>query len=141
MVGDSLMIMSVEIEQTFNEVDRTRELIGTLLEENNIEEENVSRIELSLYEVIVNIIEHSSEKFNNNKIGINCYIEENSVRVVITNYGDKFDITKVKLPNIEDHYQQGKKRGLGIYFIRTLMDKVEYSYKKHTNTLTLVKEI
>ena len=64
---------------------------------------------------------------------------KNEILITIESYGDEFDITKVELPDIEEHYKSGKMRGLGIYIIRTLMDRVEHSYKDNINILKLVK--
>ena len=68
-------------------------------------------------------------------------IHGGEVTITISHYGDNFDITKAQLPDIEKHYKSGKMRGLGIYFIMTLMDRVEYSHENMTSTLKMFKKI
>jgi anti-sigma regulatory factor (Ser/Thr protein kinase) len=141
ITGTSLQIFTAEVDYSFDRVDNIRQLLSNLLREYDINEEIISHIELSVYEAIINIIEHSPKEFTGKKINIDCSIEKDKIYTVICNYGRKFDITKTKLPDIEEHYVKGKKRGLGVFFIRTLMDKIKYSYKDNINCTTLIKDI
>jgi anti-sigma regulatory factor (Ser/Thr protein kinase) len=124
-----------------SKLDSLRETIVEFLNKHNISESYVSRIELSVYEAVVNIIEHSSPEYNDKEIHVECAVQDNEVLITISHYGDKFDITKTELPDIEKHYKSGKMRGLGIYFIMTLMDKVEYSHNDMISTLKMIKNI
>jgi len=133
--------INLKIKRSSDELDITKEKINNFLKLNNINEEILSRIELSIYEVLINIVEHTPAKYKDKDISIECSIIDKNIKAVISNEGESFDLTKVKLPDIVAHYKEGKKRGLGIYFIRTLMDKVVYSYKDNINILTLFKDI
>lgn len=129
--------LSIKISQSLKDLDITRKKILNFLMANGINEELISRIELSVYEVLINIIEHSESHNRDKDIEISCCVMNNRIGIEISNYGDKFDITKTELPDIETHYKSGKRGGLGLYIIRTLMDRVDYSYKDHINILKL----
>jgi anti-sigma regulatory factor (Ser/Thr protein kinase) len=122
-------------------LDSLRETIVEFLNKHNVSEGCVSRIELSIYEAVVNIIEHSSPQYHDKEIHVECTVRDNEVLITISHFGDRFDITKAELPDIEKHYKSGKMRGLGIYFIMTLMDKVEYSHNDMISTLKMSKNI
>jgi anti-sigma regulatory factor (Ser/Thr protein kinase) len=122
-------------------LDSLRETIVDFLNKHNISEGCVSRIELSIYEAVVNIIEHGSPQYNDKEIQVECAVQDHEILVTISHYGDRFDITQAELPDIEKHYKSGKMRGLGIYFIMTLMDRVEYSHNDMISTLKMIKNI
>jgi anti-sigma regulatory factor (Ser/Thr protein kinase) len=121
--------------------DLMRDSIVSFLEGNNIATDIISEIELTIYEVIANIIEHSSIEKRGKEISCELLILQNRVEIKIENIGERFDITAVEFPGIYEHFKKGRKRGLGIYIIRTLMDRVEYTYRGNCNILKFVKEL
>jgi len=133
--------LSITLPRITSRLDYLRETIVNFLRSHSIEESIISRIELSVYEAVVNIIEHSSPEYQNRDIDVQCAVREDEILVIVRNYGDKFDMTSVVMPDLELHYKSGKMRGLGIYFIRTLMDNVEYSYDDMINTRRMSKII
>lgn len=133
--------ISIVLPRVIGRLDYLRETIVDFLNKHNISEGCVSRIELSIYEAVVNIIEHSSPQYNDKEIHVECVVQDHEILITISHYGDRFDITKAELPDIEKHYKSGKMRGLGIYFIMTLMDRVEYSHNDMISTLKMIKNI
>jgi anti-sigma regulatory factor (Ser/Thr protein kinase) len=133
--------ISIVLPRVIGRLDYLRETIVDFLNKHNISEGCVSRIELSIYEAVVNIIEHSPPQYNDKEIHVECVVQDHEILITISHYGDRFDITKAELPDIEKHYKSGKMRGLGIYFIMTLMDRVEYSHNDMISTLKMIKNI
>ena len=133
--------ITIVLPRLINKLDSLRETVVDFLNKHHISEGCVSRIELSVYEAVVNIIEHGSPQYHDKEIHVECAVQNHEVLITISHYGDRFDITKAELPDIEKHYKSGKMRGLGIYFIMTLMDKVEYSHHDMISTLKMVKSI
>lgn len=138
---DSLKKVTIEIPRVISKLDFLRDAIVDFLKENNISEGTSSRIELSVYEAVVNIIEHGSNECDEKAIIAECAIDQDEIVIMISYYGEKFDITQAELPDIEKHYKAGKMRGLGIYFIMTLMDDVTYHHDKMKNILTMKKKL
>lgn len=133
--------LSITLPRITARLDFLRESIVIFLRSHTIDESIISRIELSVYEAVVNIIEHSSPDYRNRDIDVQCAVLEKEVLVIVKHYGEKFDMTSVVMPDLELHYKSGKMRGLGIYFIRTLMDSVEYSHDDMISTLRMSKKI
>jgi len=140
-MADTPKNISIILPRVIGKLDSLRETIVDFLNKNNISEGCVSRIELSIYEAVVNIIEHSSPQYHDKEINVECAVQDHEILITISHYGDRFDITKAELPDIEKHYKSGKMRGLGIYFIMTLMDRVEYSHNDMISTLKMIKNI
>ncbi len=131
--------LSISIPHDSQVLENQRQSINHFLRENKVSEDIISSIELALYEVVINVIEHGSPEYRDTDISISCSLTRKKITLVINYSGDIFDITTFKLPDIVSHYKAGKKRGLGIYFIRTLIDDVKYTFRQKKNTVTMIK--
>lgn len=101
-------------------------------------EEN--KIILAVDEAVTNIIEHGYNGSRNGNIELEVQVNEAQFRIVIRDGGQVFDPSKAADLDIRDHVQAGKRRGLGIFLMRQIMDEVFYRYQDGVkNELTLVK--
>ena len=63
-----------------------------------------------------------------------------SLTVVLHDHGKAFDPGLIPEPNIDSSLEDRRERGLGLFFMRKLMDEVQFEFsREHGNTLTLVK--
>ena len=131
------MTFSLSLGRSPAELDSARISLRDFLAGSGVGEDSTAAMELSVYEVLVNIIDHSPETVEEEMISLSCRVTERSLDAEISHHGDEFDITRRPLPDIPAHARSGSKRGLGVYIIRTLMDSVEYSYSENLNTVKL----
>ncbi len=114
----------------------------------------VFHLELCCDEASTNIIEHAYGAENAGQITAAYEVKGQDFRVTLRDDGRPFDpdtIPEPKLPPknadsddvaLEDIMNSLQVGGLGIHFMRKLMDEVHYSFNgKHGNTLVLVKRI
>ncbi len=101
------------------------------------------RIELACDEACTNIIEHAYDGDNVGDIRISWRIDDRSFTITMSDDGRPFDPDEVPPPEVpEDPGDLNglKIGGLGIYFMRNLMDEVQFSRDDHRgNTLIMVK--
>jgi anti-sigma regulatory factor (Ser/Thr protein kinase) len=65
---------------------------------------------------------------------------KNGIRIILKDTGKPFNPDEVPEPDISSPLEVRKERGLGIFFMRQLMDRVDFTFSQsHGNTLTLVK--
>jgi serine/threonine-protein kinase RsbW len=74
-------------------------------------------------------------------ITITCELHDSDFVVTISDNGKQFDPIKVPPPDLESGLNERKIGGLGIYFMKKLMDDVSYSFDKNGNTLVMRKRI
>ncbi len=73
---------------------------------------------------------------------ISCALEGQDVVVTIRDRARKFDPASVPAPEVDSALEERKVGGLGIYMMKKMMDRVEYSYKEgEGNRLLLVKRV
>ena len=101
------------------------------------------RIELACDEACTNIIEHAYGGENVGDIRITWHIEEKTFTITMVDDGIPFDPDDVPPPQVpgdKGNLNGLKIGGLGIYFMRNLMDEVHFSRDKFRgNRLVMVK--
>lgn len=101
------------------------------------------RIELACDEACTNIIEHAYGGENVGEIRITWSIDDKTFMITMVDDGLPFDPNSVpppEVPDDSDDLDGLKIGGLGIYFMRNLMDEVHFSREaKKGNTLVMIK--
>jgi serine/threonine-protein kinase RsbW len=92
-------------------------------------------LNLVLTEATTNAIKHGKFDDPKDTVRIVIHINMNELIIKVYDHGQGFDLEKVPLPDL-DH---PKECGLGLYFIRTLMDAVTYSRLDDCNVLEIIK--
>jgi serine/threonine-protein kinase RsbW len=107
--------------------------------------DEIFHIELACDEACTNIIEHAYGGEGVGEIRATWLINDGTFMITIIDNGPKFDPDKYSPPKVPanpddlDNLQIG---GLGIHFMRNLMDEVYFSYDEgHGNKLVMVKRL
>ncbi len=109
---------------------------------NKFNEEILSYFELAIYEIIINVIDHSILPDGSDPdITVKIHAGEKKLKAAIEYYAEEFDFISKELPVIKSHFAAGKSRGLGVYIIRRLMDSCSYIFDDKKNTITIEKAV
>ncbi len=101
---------------------------------------SIYTVETAVDEACTNIIEHSYQGENKGKIDLSCKIERSGLTIILRDDGIPFDPEQVPTPRLEGPLEERQGRGLGLYFMRELMDEVRFDFDEKTgNILTMVK--
>ena len=92
-------------------------------------------LNLVLTEAIANAIEHGSKYSRNGDLKISIHVHANELCIRVEDQGDGFDLKSVPSPDL-DNPTVG---GLGLFFIKTLMDTVKYYQANSCNVLEMRK--
>ena len=87
-----------------------------------------NKIILAVDEAMANIMEHAVDNNIVSDIQIEVMVraDDQKCEIVIRDSGMAFDPTGVNADiDIDDHVNQGKKHGLGIFLIRQIMDEIK----------------
>lgn len=100
----------------------------------------IYQVQLAVDEACSNIIEHAYGGEGRGVIECSWHIEDGDLRVVIRDYGQPFDPSTVPEPDVEADLEERTGGGLGLFFIRHIMDEVTFDFDTESgNVLTLVK--
>ncbi|MBK8984940.1 MAG: ATP-binding protein [Chloroflexi bacterium] len=104
-------------------------------------------IELACDEACTNIIEHAYEGEDRGDIEVSWRVNGNDFVITFHDHGRSFDPANVPTPAISElseipEPENLKVGGLGIHFMRTLMDDIQYMFDQQKgNTLIMIKQI
>jgi anti-sigma regulatory factor (Ser/Thr protein kinase) len=112
-----------------------RKELRQILNEAGWEKKPAEEILLAVDEALTNVIRHAYQG-KPGKITVFVITTDNKVEIVLEDRGQKFDPTQVPPPELPRH----KPGGLGVHFIRTIMDEMIYDdYDSAANRLRLIR--
>jgi len=88
-----------------------------------------------LTEATTNAIKHANSDDPKDTVRINIDIQEQELIIRVYDHGQGFDFESVPNPDF-DH---PKEQGMGLFFIKTLMDSVTYTSSDDCNVLEIRK--
>lgn len=113
----------------------------------DLDEATLFHVELACDEACTNIIEHAYGGEDVGDIEVAWWVSGPDFVITFYDNGRLFNPADVSPPNLDDfatldNPEKLRVGGLGIHFMRTLMDDVEYSFDPDKgNTLTLRKKL
>jgi len=133
-----MMKINLKIEPSLEELDKTRNAINNAIIQLVGEKNWIYELNLAIEEIIVNIIDHGTKG-----AAINVILEKENNKLLITiiDTSTMFDMTTKPEPDLEQHFKEYKKRGLGIFLIKNIVDNINHKYEKGKNILTITKII
>jgi len=93
----------------------------------DLNEQDIFAVQLAVDEACTNIIEHAYAG-ELGDISLTCEVKPGECVITIQDKGRPFDPEAVPLPNLEGDLQKRRVGGLGLYFMRKLMDEVHFSF-------------
>jgi serine/threonine-protein kinase RsbW len=98
--------------------------------------------ELATDEACTNIIEHAYGGRSDGVIRVSCWTENGAFVVQFYDQGAAFDPTQIREPLLTEELAQRPLGGLGMHFMRSLMDEVRFEFDPVAgNVLTMTKRL
>ena len=99
-------------------------------------------VQMAVDEACTNVIKHGyGEEEEKAKVALCCECAEGDFVVTIRDHGQPFDPDAVPPPDTTCCLDKRPDRGLGLFFMRQLMDEVSFHFDAEGNELTMVKRI
>ncbi|MBN2365216.1 MAG: ATP-binding protein [Calditrichaeota bacterium] len=108
-----------------------RDFVARIAQNMGFSEENIHRIELAVDEASTNVIKHAYKGAGNKDkfIMVEVTVHKDRLEIDVIDTGTGFDPEEIRTPEMDEYLKKMKRGGLGLYLIKTLMDKVEYKFK------------
>ncbi len=124
---------------------RYLQLVGNIAEQiaKEVEATNHDRdtlayhLNLVLTEAMANAIEYGETSKQGETLKVRLSIEDDELWIRVIDHGKGFDFDASPAPNLDDLSERGR----GIFFIRTLMDRVRYHRTDDGNVLEMCKHL
>lgn len=113
-----------------------RSVLESLCHIFDFDERDIQSMQLAANEALANIIEHSYCNQEDCFIYITFSTSKTKLQLELEDYGTPMEPDKIKSRPLEDV----KPGGLGVHFIKSLMDEVVFDCSNKRNRLILIKE-
>lgn len=124
----------------FDSLAQISEFISQAAFEAGFDEDSAFHIQMAVDEACSNIIEHAYGASCAGNIELTYRLEAGEFTITIHDTGCSFDPTRVPEPPLGASLEDLPAGGLGLYFMRRLMDQVRFEFDPAKgNTLTMVK--
>jgi serine/threonine-protein kinase RsbW len=126
------------VEAKVEQLARISEFIVDAMRAFRLDDRKSFEVQLAVDEACTNIMHYAYSKAGGT-IEISCERRNDAVWVIIKDHGKPFDPTTVPPPDLDADVEGREVGGLGIYFMRRMVDKINYEYRDGQNVLTMVK--
>lgn len=125
----------------FASLEKISALVVQAANEAGLDDRAVYAVQLAVDEACTNIIEHAYGGEGKGDIDCSIYTNRGEFKIVLRDHGRPFDPNNVHSPNKDVPLEKLEPRGLGIFFMRKMMDEIKFDFKPGVNTLTMVKKV
>ena len=132
--------VKLDIASRFEMLDMVQTVLGHLSTMLGFDDDAAHYMSVAVRESVVNAIKHGNQLDENKRVGVVFTIHAGALEVRVQDQGSGFDPESVADPIAEENLL--KAYGRGIFFMRSFMDEVEYSFPAKGGTLVrLVKKL
>ncbi len=106
--------------------------------------DKIAEVQIAVDEAFTNMIQYSEAKNSKKNIEINCKRSNGHFRIELKNYGNPFNPITTKIaPDLTSNLDERFIGGLGIHFIKNLIDDLRYEYSElgGYEILTMIKYV
>jgi serine/threonine-protein kinase RsbW len=124
----------------FDSLAAIGEFVSRAAEAAGLDARAVYQVQMAVDEACSNIIRHAYGGEGHGSIECTCRVEDEGLTVVLYDQGRRFDPGSVPDPDLSPRLEDRTGGGLGLYFMRQLMDEVRFEFTPDAgNRLTMVK--
>ena len=124
----------------FASLEAIAAFVGQAVQAADLDAQAAYAVQMAVDEACSNIIEHAYGAEMAGDIVCTLEITPDSLIVVLRDQGRCFDPTQVSHPDLAANLKDRLLGGLGVHFMRQLMDRVEHRFEPGMgNVLTMVK--
>lgn len=125
------------------EIARLTERLARFGQEHDLPERAVQHMTLALDELITNVVEHGKPPVPAEQtVNVHLWLEPGWLHAELVDTGQAFDpFTNAMPPDIAAELDDRPIGGLGVHFVRTLIDRTDYRRTGNHNVIRLAKSL
>lgn len=109
---------------------------------SGLDDREAYHVQMATDEAITNIVQHAYHGRPDGRIDISCERHGDELVIEIRDKGKPFDPSQISTPRVKGPLSRRTIGGLGVFFMKKLMDSVEFSHDaKLGNRVRMVKRI
>ena len=131
----------LKLRNDLAEITRLAGELEEFCERNAVPAQALMALNLSLEEIVTNVISYAFDAGGEHTIGVELAIQGDSVHARVEDDGREYDPLQRADPDVDAPLDERGIGGLGVLLVRKLMDDVSYSRVDGKNVLTMRKRV
>ena len=133
--------LKVTLVNRLDEIGRLAALLENFGARHHLSAELIYAFDLSLDEVLTNVISYAFADAREHTIDVRLRIAEGELVAQVSDAGRPFNPLEVPPPNLDAPIEERRIGGLGLHIVREMMDRLEYRRVNDQNVLTITRRI
>ena len=126
---------------TKSEIHRVFRIVDELASDYCLSADVVADMNVALDEVLTNIITHGYSDSGSHEIRIRFSLDQCNLTVEVEDDGKPFNPLTAPPPDLKGSAKARRDGGVGIHFIKNLMNDIAYSFVDNRNRLVITKNL
>lgn len=131
----------LDITSDMANLERVAEFIADIARKSHMSQRQSDDVQMAVDEAVTNVMEHAYAGQSEGIIFIKCRVDARQFFVEIRDTGKSFEYKKLKKPNTKSPLSERSIGGLGVFFMKKLMDKVEFTRDQAGNVTRMTKKL
>jgi anti-sigma regulatory factor (Ser/Thr protein kinase) len=137
---NNMKVLKINLTNNISDLTMLVTKLEQFFEENNTSSISMPMI-LILEELYTNTITHGSTDGREVFIEVNLGIDKNELVMTYKDNGIPFNVLELPDPDLTASIENREVGGLGVHYVKTLTDSVEYEYLDKHNVLKMKKKL
>jgi anti-sigma regulatory factor (Ser/Thr protein kinase) len=133
-------IFELEVTNTINSLPVISDFVADALTHFEADPATINRVQLAIDEACTNVIKYAYSGEGVGSLKLDLELEGNILIITLTDWGKPFDPNTIPPPDLNSEVEERRIGGLGIYFIKKLMDDVSYSFNTEKGNRLILKK-
>ncbi|HEY0835980.1 MAG TPA: ATP-binding protein [Azospirillum sp.] len=132
--------LDLRLANDLAEIPRLAETVEGFFDEHGLPPKLAFAFNLALDELLTNVISYAFAPGTTHEIAVRLAVADGQVTAELEDDGPAFDpLTDARAPVLDGDIDDRPIGGLGIHFVKTMMDRVDYERRDGRNRLTMSK--
>ncbi len=132
---------TIRLKNNLTELERLSQMVSEFGEAHRLSPKIVYALNLSLDEILTNVIYYGYEDTNEHCIIIRISLKDEVLTAEVEDDGRAFNPLEAAKPDLKKPLEERQVGGLGIHLVKNLMDTVAYKRLGGKNLLVMKKKI
>jgi len=131
----------LKLTNTINNLPIISDFVNDALTQFALDAATINRIQLVVDEACTNVINYAYSEEGTGLLYLKLEYKDQELIITLKDWGKPFDPNTIPPPDLSLDVEDRKIGGLGIYFIKNIMDDINYQFDNGCNNLVLKKKI
>lgn len=133
--------LTLRLPNTFDALTSAAEQTEAFLESNSASPETIFAANLAIEELVTNIIKYGYDDTDAHEIVVHLFLKDGELHIEITDDGHEFNPFDQPPPDTSLPVEDMPIGGLGIHFVRNMLDSCAYHRNGGQNIVSLSKKL